>query len=117
MTDVLNQSEKFVVVAEQVRIVEGRIVVGRACDRQLDGLVRNLLHRSTIAEHNTVDRGHVIRSDTLSSVSLRFHAVTCDRHPTSSILRGCAGLGYKTPLRNMEQEPAFRRYFPSSRRT
>ena len=86
MTDILNQGEKFVVVAEQVRIVEGCIVVGWACDRQLDGPVRNLLHRSTVAEHDTVDRGHVIRSDKLSSVSLRFHAVTSDRHPASLIL-------------------------------
>jgi hypothetical protein len=43
-----------------------------------------------------VDCGHVIRSDKLSSVSLRFHVVTSDSHPSSSILRECPGLNYKS---------------------
>src|SRR5260370_4294179 len=56
--EVLNQCEKFIVVSEQARIVEGCIVVGWTCNRELNGLIRNLLHCSTVAKHDTVDCAH-----------------------------------------------------------
>jgi len=43
-----------------------------------------------------VDGSHAIRSENLSSVTLRFHAGISDHHPFSSMLREYAGLSYKS---------------------
>src|SRR6266566_4097829 len=53
--EIPNQHEKFIVVAEQVRIVERRIVVGRTGDSELNGFVRNLLHHPTVPKHEAED--------------------------------------------------------------
>jgi len=60
--EIPNQREKFIVVAEQSRIVEWRIVVWRTGDSELNGFVRNLFHHSTVAKHDAVDRAHSISS-------------------------------------------------------
>src|SRR6266566_1438619 len=60
--EIPNQHEKFIVVAEQARIVERRIVVGRTGDSELNGFVRNLLHHPTVPKHDAVDRAHSISS-------------------------------------------------------
>src|SRR5439155_23508105 len=47
---IINQSEKLVIVFEQIRVVERRVVIGRARHHQLDRLVTDLLHRPTVSE-------------------------------------------------------------------
>src|SRR2546430_5229748 len=55
---IINQSKKLVVVFEQVRIVERRVVVGRARHHQLDRFVIDLPHRPAVSEDDAVDSAH-----------------------------------------------------------